>query len=62
MAAGELNTSEGAVRVAVHRLRRRYRQLLRAEISKTVAEPSDVDDEIRSLFSALDSQNPRKAL
>jgi RNA polymerase sigma-70 factor (ECF subfamily) len=61
-AAGELNISEGAVRVAVHRLRRRYRHLLRAEISQTVAEPSNVEDEIRSLFSALDSQNTRKTL
>jgi RNA polymerase sigma factor (sigma-70 family) len=61
-AAGELSISQEAVRVAVHRLRRRYRQLLRAEISQTVAEPSDVEDEIRSLFSALGSQNPRKSL
>ena len=53
--AGELNISEGAVRVAVHRLRRRYRQLLRAEIAQTVSEPGSVEDEIRSLFSALGS-------
>jgi RNA polymerase sigma-70 factor (ECF subfamily) len=51
--AGRLGTSEGAVRVAVHRLRRRYGVLLRQEIAATVEDPADVDDEIRALFAAL---------
>ena len=45
--------SEGAVKVAVHRLRQRYRELLRAEIADTVATPAEVEEEIRALFSAL---------
>jgi len=51
--ATRLRTSEGAVKVAVHRLRQRYRELLRAEIADTVANPGEVDDEIRNLFAAL---------
>jgi RNA polymerase sigma-70 factor (ECF subfamily) len=53
--AAELNTSEGALKVAVHRLRRRYRELLRAEIEETVADAQEIDQEIRDLFSALGS-------
>lgn len=52
-AAAELNMSEGAIKTAAHRLRRRYRELLREEIAHTVASPEEVDDEIRSLFDAL---------
>ena len=52
-AARQLNMSEGAAMVAAHRLRRRYRDLLRAEIAKTVSGPDDVDDEIRNLFASL---------
>jgi RNA polymerase sigma-70 factor (ECF subfamily) len=51
--AAQLGTSEGAVKVAVHRLRQRYRELLRAEIADTVANASEIDDEIRNLFAAL---------
>ena len=51
--AARLGTSEGAVKVAAHRLRQRYRELLRAEIADTVANPGEVDDEIRNLFAAL---------
>ena len=51
--AESLGMSEGAVRVAAHRLRRRYRDLLRAEISHTVSGPGEVEDEIRHLFTAL---------
>jgi RNA polymerase sigma factor (sigma-70 family) len=51
--AFDLGMTEGAVKVAVHRLRRRYRQLLRAEIAQTVADPDEVDDEIRYLLSCL---------
>jgi len=41
------------VKVAVHRLRRKYRDTLRAEIARTVADPADVDAEIRHLMEAL---------
>jgi len=51
--AAELSTSEGAVKVAVHRLRKRYRELLREEIAQTLDDPADVDDEVRALFAAL---------
>ena len=48
-----LGMSEEAVKVSVHRLRRRFGDLLRAEIADTVREPGDVDDEIRYLFGVL---------
>jgi RNA polymerase sigma-70 factor (ECF subfamily) len=48
-----LGIAEGAVRVAVHRLRKRYRELLRDEISQTVNDPARVKDELRSLQAAL---------
>jgi RNA polymerase sigma-70 factor (ECF subfamily) len=48
-----LAMSEGAVKVAVHRLRQRYRELLREEIAHTVSGPEQVEEEIRALFSAL---------
>lgn len=51
--AGRLKTSEGAVKVAVHRLRRRYRELLEAEIANTVSSPEEVIEERRYLFSVL---------
>jgi RNA polymerase sigma factor (sigma-70 family) len=54
--AARLAMSEGAVKVAVHRLRRRYRELLRAEIADTVAHPAEIEEEIRALFAALASQ------
>jgi RNA polymerase sigma factor (sigma-70 family) len=47
--AARLKMTEGAVKVAIHRLRRRYRELLRAEIAQTVATPEEVDEEIRHL-------------
>ncbi len=50
-----LGMSEGAVKVAVHRLRQRYREVLREEIAETVAGPEEVEEEIRALFSALAS-------
>ena len=52
-AAASLGLAEGAVRVAVHRLRRRYRELLRAEIAQTLSDPALVDEEMRALFSAF---------
>jgi RNA polymerase sigma-70 factor (ECF subfamily) len=51
--ADELGISEPAIKVAVHRLRRRYQELLRDEIAQTVARPEDVDEELRSLFAAV---------
>ena len=51
--AAELERTEGAVKTAVHRLRRRYRKLLIAEISHTVAPGEDAQDEIRMLFTAI---------
>ena len=42
-----------AVKSAVHRLRQRYRQLLREEIGQTVAEPGEVDGELRHLIGVL---------
>ena len=51
--ARALNMSEGAVKVAVHRLRKRYRELLRAEIAETVASEDGIEQEIQDLFAAL---------
>jgi RNA polymerase sigma-70 factor (ECF subfamily) len=51
--ARALDMTEGAVKVAVHRLRQRYRDRLRAAIAETVERPEDVDDEVRDLFAAL---------
>jgi RNA polymerase sigma-70 factor (ECF subfamily) len=51
--AEELGMSEGAVKVMVHRLRRRFGMLLREEVGDTVSIPAEVDDEIRELFRAL---------
>lgn len=46
--------NEGAVKVAVHRLRQRYRDCLREQIAQTVSTPAEVDEEIRQLFTAFD--------
>lgn len=51
--AERLGVTEGAARVAVHRLRRRYAHLLRSEIAATLDDPGEVEDEIRALFAAL---------
>ena len=51
--AGVMETSEGAARVAVHRLRKRYRVVIREEIAQTVANKEDVDDELQILMDAL---------
>jgi DNA-directed RNA polymerase specialized sigma24 family protein len=52
-AAVPLQMTESAVRVAVHRLRRRYRELLREEIAQTLSHPDQVDEEMRALLSAF---------
>jgi len=51
--APQLGLTEGAVKVAVHRLRGRYRELLRAEIAETVATPGEVDEELQHLIAVL---------
>lgn len=51
--AASLGTTEGAARVAVHRLRKRYRHLLTTEIARTLATPDAVEEEMRSLLAAL---------
>ena len=55
--AAELGMTAGAVRVAVHRLRSRYRQRLRSIIADSVPSEEDVEDEIRHLFGALSSES-----
>ncbi len=51
--AAALGTTEGAVKTAVHRLRKRYRNILRAEIAETLADPANVDEELECLLEAL---------
>ena len=51
--AVEMDMTENAVKQAFHRLRQRYRQLLRDEIAQTVAVPGDVEDELRHFISVL---------
>lgn len=52
--AVELGMTESAVKVAVHRLRGRYRDLLRDEVLQIVDDPGKVDDELRHLYAALE--------
>jgi RNA polymerase sigma factor (sigma-70 family) len=54
-AAQQLGISEGATKVAVHRLRHRYRQFLHREIAQTLDDPGDIESEIRYLMKALAS-------
>jgi RNA polymerase sigma-70 factor (ECF subfamily) len=51
--AGQANLSEANVKVTVHRLRQRFRELLRAEVANTVARQEDIDGELRHLISVL---------
>ena len=51
--AREMNTSEGALKVAIHRLRKRYREIFRQEIADTVADPAEVESELRFLAAVL---------
>jgi RNA polymerase sigma factor (sigma-70 family) len=51
--AARLNLTEAAIKMAVHRLRARYREILRAEIAETLASPEEADEELRQLFSAF---------
>jgi RNA polymerase sigma-70 factor (ECF subfamily) len=51
--ASKLGMSDGAIKVAIHRLRARFRELLRAEIARTVSAPHEIDDELRHLLRVL---------
>ena len=55
----EMNTSEGALKVAIHRLRKRYRELFRQEIADTVADPAEVESELRFLAAVLTGNEKR---
>ena len=61
-AARALGISETNAKVAAHRMRKRYRELLRAEIAQTVERPEDVDDEIRDLFAVLGAEKNRNRM
>jgi len=54
-AAADLGMEEGAVRVAAHRLRRRYGELVREQIRQTVNSSAQIDEEVRDLFAAMGS-------
>jgi RNA polymerase sigma-70 factor (ECF subfamily) len=54
--AEQLGLSAQSIKVAVHRLRRRYQELLRSEIAQTVTSPEEVDQELRDLFAAVRAQ------
>jgi len=56
-AAHQLGLSEGALKVAVHRLRRRFRELVRVEIAQTLDRPDDIDAEMRHLVDALATES-----
>ena len=51
--ASALEMSDAAVKVAVHRLRKKFRDAVRDEIAQTVASPADIEDELRHLWSAV---------
>ncbi|MEO1087382.1 MAG: sigma-70 family RNA polymerase sigma factor, partial [Acidobacteriota bacterium] len=52
-AAERLGLADGALKVAIHRLRQRFRRSIRAEIAETVLDPAEIDDEIRDLVEIL---------
>lgn len=51
--ANQLKMTEGAVKVSAHRLRRRFGELLREQVQRTVADPSQVEDELREILASL---------
>jgi RNA polymerase sigma-70 factor (ECF subfamily) len=51
--ASQLGISEGAVKVAIHRLRRRFREIVRGEVAQTLHDPRDLENEMRHLVEAL---------
>ncbi len=58
--AARLGTSVGAVHSATHRLRKRYRAILQEQIAATLADPSELKDEIRSLFDTLGTESANR--
>ena len=58
--AVRLGMSEDAVHNASHRLRKRYREILQEQIAATLDDPSELDDEIRSLFDALRTESANR--
>lgn len=54
-AATQLNLSPGALKVTIHRLRSRFREIVRQEIASTVATPEEIDTEVRYLVEVLSS-------
>jgi RNA polymerase sigma factor (sigma-70 family) len=61
-AAQVLGISETTAKVAAHRMRKRYRDLLRDEIARTVERPEDIDEEIRDLFNMLSTEKNRNGM
>ncbi|MBZ2184119.1 MAG: hypothetical protein K7J46_05355 [Bryobacter sp.] len=53
----KLEISESALKSGIHRLRKRYREALSAEVAPTVADPSEVDEELRFLLNALTAKS-----
>ena len=53
--ARRLGSTEGAVKMAVHRLRQRFGERFRAEVAKTVIDPAEIEDELRHLLAAVSS-------
>jgi RNA polymerase sigma-70 factor (ECF subfamily) len=58
--AERLGVSENAVNIASHRLRKRYGEILREQIAATLDDPSELDDEIRSLFDAIRPESAQR--
>jgi DNA-directed RNA polymerase specialized sigma24 family protein len=58
VAAQELGLSEGAVKVAVHRLRKRFRDLVKIEVAQTVDDPAQVAEELRYMVEVLAQPDP----
>lgn len=58
--ASELNISESALKVAIHRLRKRYREVFRQEIADTLADPAEVESELRFLAAVLGASSCRE--
>jgi RNA polymerase sigma factor (sigma-70 family) len=58
-AAQALGISDTTAKVAAHRMRKRYRELLRGEIAQTVERPEEIDEEIRELFNVLGGEKNR---
>ena len=53
----QLQLSVAAVAMSIHRMRRRYGELLREEVAATLDDPEDIDDEVRSLMSIVQNKS-----